>query len=877
MKKRIISVALSLLMVLAAFSTMIVGATDVRDTEFDSSELEAKLAEMEPKIENDSFELYVKEATGEMAIKNKETGEITLTNPIVTDPSQNKYLAQIQLEFKTIASGSTTKYNSYEQYFIFAPEDAFTVAEDGSKITVLYHISPAREYIVPVKISVEKMEALLERFDTEAEKSNFLRYYQLFDPESNPSKAEQMIKKYPICQETPIYAIKDYRDSNRKRIEDLLAGRYSEDEYRADYEEVREDTDEFQVEVPSFDLSVDYALANDGLTVSFDASTLNYDEEKYAVTSIDILPYFNSARTTDSGYIFLPDGSGALVRFEDLQADPTLRATLRNYLYGDDYSKYDVIYKNTEQWTMPVFGLVNNTVYDSTGFFAIIEDGEAMASIGSSCDAFCNSAFASFIITPSDTYKLTGGIGSTGSETTSYGEAKYEGPCSVKYALLTGEDASYVNMADYYRSYLTAKGDISRLEDVDPDNTEIFFEVFGSIKVDEQILTLPVKKNKPLTTFKDVMEIHDELSDAGIGNMNFILKGFTNGGLNSYYPTKLEFVKALGGKGGYSELMAYAEMNSVEITLDVEFNYSLSTANFSGLKYKKHALKTVDNRFSTKRLYYAATQTFERTGGVAISSASFEYVYDKFYSSASKYDIQSIAARSLGSDLNSDFNDDNFQTREASKENVVRLLEEMREDEYDLVLNVGNSYAIKYARAILSASLDSSRMNKASSSVPFFGMVYHASVVFTGDALNMEGDSEYMLLKAIENGASLYFTFAKQNIELLKFDPVYNKYYSVSYDILKQNIIDTYNSYNEVMKDLQDQYIVDHEILNSITGYEVKRLDGTSSDNELVVMVEYENGTSFILNYNTYDVTIEGVEETIPALSYVCYSASAEN
>ena len=39
----------------------------------------------------------------------------------------------------------------------------------------------------------------------------------------------------------------------------------------------------------------------------------------------------------------------------------------------------------------------------------------------------------------------------------------------------------------------------------------------------------------------------------------------------------------------------------------------------------------------------------------------------------------------------------------------------------------------------------------------------------------------------------------------------YNKYYSVKYSILKDSIIELYKEFNELMKDKQDKYIVEHE------------------------------------------------------------------
>ncbi|MBQ4511278.1 MAG: hypothetical protein II984_11185, partial [Clostridia bacterium] len=132
-----------------------------------------------------------------------------------------------------------------------------------------------------------------------------------------------------------------------------------------------------------------------------------------------------------------------------------------------------------------------------------------------------------------------------------------------------------------------------------------------------------------------------------------------------------------------------------------------------------------------------------------------------------------------------------------------------------------------------------------------------------------------MFLKALENGASLYFTVAMQNTEYLKFDKEYNKYYSVKYSILKDKIISLYKEFNELMKDKQDKYIVEHQFINSEYGYDVVRKeDGVKLNNSNVVLVVYEGGEGFLLNYNSYDVTVtlDGTTYEIPSFGYAKYS-----
>ena len=129
------------------------------------------------------------------------------------------------------------------------------------------------------------------------------------------------------------------------------------------------------------------------------------------------------------------------------------------------------------------------------------------------------------------------------------------------------------------------------------------------------------------------------------------------------------------------------------------------------------------------------------------------------------------------------------------------------------MISGGNAFALPYADTIVEVALDSSRFVKASECVPFMGMVLHGSKIFTGTAINMEGDIDEMILRSIENGASLYFTLSYQNTNRLKESFSNSKYYSVNYEIWKDDVVEYYTKLNDATRDLQTSYIVDHKFI----------------------------------------------------------------
>ena len=187
--------------------------------------------------------------------------------------------------------------------------------------------------------------------------------------------------------------------------------------------------------------------------------------------------------------------------------------------------------------------------------------------------------------------------------------------------------------------------------------------------------------------------------------------------------------------------------------------------------------------------------------------------YNAFNKNYSKFENMGVSLGSLGTDLNSDFDEDEPYNREDSKSHTMSIFEKADKD-FDHVMTDGaNAYAWKYVDHIVNAPLDSSRYIISSAAVPFIGVVLHGSVQFAGTPLNMEGNIGYSFLKAIENGASLNFTLCYQNYNEFKEYMDLSEYYSVRYDILKEEVSKYYNLLNDLTKDLQLSKIVAHDFL----------------------------------------------------------------
>ena len=664
---------------------------------------------------------------------------------------------------------------------------------------------------------------------------------------------------------------------------------------------------------PVFKMALEYTLTDDGFSVRLPANGIRFDESLFQLDSISILPYMGAGNTNFERYTFYPDGAGTLFTFEDLaDRGTTISSPVygQDYAYHKLSGKYQQairypvfgVVEKSEYYKLETYDeLLGETVtsrvnalayeknpgdYPATtateyvenrGFVGIIEEGEALAELvsyhGGSIAPY-SSIQMKFNPRPKDSYNIADAI-SVGTNTvwTVVSSRKYVGNYKIHYVMLTDSelakepevatafesstlknyDATWMGMALAYRDYLIGKGVLTPLENTNKD-IPLYIESFGSVETTEKILSIPVTVKKPLTTFKDVQTMYMELSAAGVSNVNFKLTGFANGGMYPTMPYNLKWENAVSKDMDFQELLDYAAGvnkgdGNLGIFPDFEFSYSSEDTWFDGLSLRKHAVKTIDDRYTSKRLYMATQQKYMGYYQLAISPAYFSHFYEKLMENYTEYKgLNGISVGSLGNALISDFVEEEPFNREDSKGFITKALEYFSEQEgVDVMVDGGNAYTWKYVDHILNAPLDSSRFITASYSVPFVGVVLHGYMNYAGSPLNMEGDINYAKLKAIENGASIYFTLSYQNTQLLKEDTLLSQYYSVRYDIWFDDVVEVYDELNKEMGELQNKYIVHHEFLSGMRVPDTNELAGDlgSVYNEVL---DYQNNK---LEYET--------------------------
>ncbi len=118
---------------------------------------------------------------------------------------------------------------------------------------------------------------------------------------------------------------------------------------------------------------MEYTLTEDAFQASVLTSRIQEEKDSYRMYSVTLLPYFGAGSSEDEGYMFVPDGSGALIRFNNGQQ--RMGEYSQGPLRPGRRHRAESTGPVTQNALLPVFGVKRG----ENGFAAIITEGEARA------------------------------------------------------------------------------------------------------------------------------------------------------------------------------------------------------------------------------------------------------------------------------------------------------------------------------------------------------------------------------------------------------------------------------------------------------------------------------------------------------------------
>ncbi|MGN1081900.1 MAG: DUF5696 domain-containing protein, partial [Acutalibacteraceae bacterium] len=256
------------------------------------------------------------------------------------------------------------------------------------------------------------------------------------------------------------------------------------------------------------------------------------------------------------------------------------------------------------------------------------------------------------------------------------------------------------------------------------------------------------------------------------------------------------------------------------------------------------------NQISNQRFYNVATLQPEHGKYYTLSARYLQSYVEKYLKNTEKTKVTNLWFEDLASDLNSDFRKNKNVDREEVKRLTVETLGYIASETTSIGLDCANVYAWKYADRIVNLPLTTSGHRMEDASIPFVQIVLSGTVSYTGEVINTSGQDRVDMLKSVETGAGLYFKWIYSDNTEIK-------------DMLGDEALELYSLYYKDWLETAASYYKDMtERAGNLIGTEIK-------GHELMQYNVYKTtyaGGSVLINYNDYDVEIDGV--TVKALDF---------
>lgn len=565
-------------------------------------------------------------------------------------------------------------------------------------------------------------------------------------------------------------------------------------------------------------MTLDVWLEEDSLNVRIPAEGIR-EEGEFAITEIELMPFFGAAQDMEAGYLFYPDGSGGLHYFEEKPDKNAKQYDL--YVYGTDELDPDILTGKEDIDIQPAMLPVYGVKKGEHAFLAIIGEGEYDACITASPSG--NKVDLNRIY-PGFTFRRKFKKAAVG-QIVEYGIEKeiIAADRSVKFMFLKGEDADYSGMANLYREHLIKTGKI-RGTIGKGDGIPLGLDLFMGIK-EKQIL---MDKFIKMTTFPEAEIILKSFEEYGVKNIDANLIGWVKGGYGSN-PVHMPPEGALGGQRGLTGLLDYTKKQGIRVFLQDNYVEALNeNGGFSkrnDIAYHKNNLPVADllgNWFLLNPVR-AWLNFSEKILGV------FE-----------KYAISGINFERFGKLIYYDHNEKYPVSRAETAEYWNRFFEKSREGLGYTASQGGNLYVLKHTDRLYEIPYKDNGHFITDRTVPFYQMVVHGSIPYSSDPGNLSEDLERLKLKWVEYGYMPGFQLAYRKADKIKYTS-YNRLFTSEYTKWMKRASDIYLEFNDRLLETWSSFMVKHEEIRNN-----------------VFAVTYENGCRVYINYNQGAVTVDG-------------------
>jgi len=588
-------------------------------------------------------------------------------------------------------------------------------------------------------------------------------------------------------------------------------------------------------------ITVEYVLDDDQLVVRIPAEKI-VEKSKYAVTTVELMPFMGAATNDEGGYLFYPDGSGAVTSFEKTGERPSnvkianyytythRLVTFQNLWYTDNYNRYTA--------SLPVFGIKNG----NHALFAAFTQGGENSGVNVYPSGYVvdlnHISFEVYLrnVYNVNMYSMSTGVGTsaTGGSVQRIDKQIIPGEREIRYFFLNDEDADYSGMASAYREYLIENG---MLKDAIADgaNMPLGLQLLMGASKEGMVFDEYIS----MTSYEQVQEILERLKAQGITDTELVLRNWmkANDGYE-YWPPASQ----LGGTGGFKDLNEYLAANSGN-QLYLENEVVFATENTKGLAEDR------DVAYDGLNMQVSVT-TYDGTIYYLLNPLAIQKRNQDFLEKLGKYDQMGVAYYDLGQYAYADFNEGAPFTKGAAVEKFKEILDDTANAGRSIASAGSNQFVYGQTDYLYGLREENYGLSITDYEVPFIQMLVSGRIPYsTEGAGNLSYDLQTQKLKWVEFGAIPFFNLSYESALNLR-DTNYDGMFSSTYDDWETIMVDTYKEFQENLSCVYGEQMTEHTVLT-----------------DDLIRVKYANGVAIYINYSDTEGSADNV--AVPAKSYV--------
>lgn len=599
-----------------------------------------------------------------------------------------------------------------------------------------------------------------------------------------------------------------------------------------------------------FVIPVQYVLEEDCLAASIISEGIEEEvwedpdtdpEKKQSVMNVALLPFMGAAGSDDEGYLIIPDGSGALIHFNNGR---TGAAIYQQDVYGrDDALTIRKAATTTYDVNMPLFGIVRN----GRALMAVVENGDYQAQLNAMVNGqltgYSNAYFAVQYIHMEANTIMPGSEHSTDVmlPTNTFRDM---GNFTVRYYPLAAENATYADVAAAYRAQLGLKESIA-------DAATQQLEMVASIPSIDTFLGVPYESVRVLTSYEQAAQTLRDFAAEGLNDLTLRYTGWSKQSVRGKMVTGLDLDNRLGGKKAFDGLRQAVKETGAEMVLAVD----LIDIYEDGNGYWSLFAATDSVNSTAKQV-----PEFLQSTGYQDPEGKPWYLLspDKVPEAARKLaenlsgQVDGVSLSMLGNTVYSSFGKTGI-SRTSAGMYWQQALETLSGKIQTLSAKTASAYAFPYIEQVDATPCASSRFEVTDMEIPFYQMVTHGAMALYTEPANEDGNVRKALLRAIEYGMYPSWRVIAGDTALLSGTD-YASWHAASLDAWREEIKNT------------------AAWMAPLGVYAGMQMTGHEQVTATLSVTTYANGDMVLVNYGSEDAEHLGV--TVPALGYAIKEVS---